>query len=102
MAKGFQQDPAATFGNTFSHVARITSIRIILALATTLNWKVRQLDVNNAFLNGVLHESVYMWQPRGFEDPKYSNHVCKLKKALYGLKQAPRTWLDSLKNTLIK
>lgn len=61
VAKGFQQDPGVSFGNRFSPVARIAYIRIILALATALNWKVRQLDVNNAFLNVVLQENVYMW-----------------------------------------
>lgn len=101
VAKGFQQDPRVSFGNTFSPVARIASIRIILVLATSLKWKVRQLDVNNAFLNGVLQEDVYMWQPRGFEDQKHPTYVCKLRKALYGLRQAPRAWFESLRNTLL-
>lgn len=75
---------------------------IVLAIATNLNWKVKQLDVNNAFLNGIVHESVYVWQPRGFEDPKFPNHVCKLRKALYGLRQAPIAWFESLRKTLIR
>lgn len=102
VAKGFQQDPGVIFGNTFSPVARITTIRIILALATTLNWRVRQLDVNNTFLNEVLHKDVFMWQPKGFEDAQKPHHVCKLRKALYELKQALRAWFESLKTTLIK
>lgn len=54
------------------------------------------MDVKSVFLNGILGEEVYVEQPKGFEDPKYPNHVYKLKKALYGLKQAPRAWYERL------
>ena len=64
-------------------------------------WVVRQVDVNNTFLNGELTEDVYMCQLEGFVYMQRPNHVCKLKKALYGLKQAPRAWYDKLKNSLI-
>ena len=66
----------------------------------TLGWNIRQVDINNAFLNGDLQEHVLMKQPTGFESKKYPNHVCLLKKALYGLKQAPRAWFDKLSHTL--
>ena len=65
-------------------------MRLLLAYACMCNFKLHQMDVNNAFLNGFLNEEVYVSQPLGFEDRLYPNHVFNLKKALYGLKQAPR------------
>lgn len=85
---------------TLSHVVKASTIRVLLTLAAANNWKVRQLDVNNAFLNGNLEEDVYMQQPYGFIDKDMSDYVCKLNKALYGLKQAPRAWFDRLKAVL--
>lgn len=67
----------------------------------TLGWPVRQLDVNNAFLNCLHQENVLMKQREGFIDPNFPNHVCKLEKTLYGLKQAPRVWFDRLRSVLI-
>lgn len=59
------------------------------------------IDINNVFLNGLLHETVHMAQPEGFVDPAHPTHVCKLNKVLYGLKQDPRVWFDRLRNTLL-
>ena len=65
-------------------------------------WLIRQLDVNNAFLNGMLTDDVFMPQPEGFTNSQFPNHVCKLHNALYGLKQAPRAWYDKLKWSLVQ
>jgi hypothetical protein len=82
-------------------MARLESIRILLAYACHHNFKLQQMDVKSAFLNGPLHELVYIKQPLGFEDPHFPNHVYKLDKALYGHKQAPRAWYEHLKELLV-
>ncbi|GKB59194.1 uncharacterized mitochondrial protein-like protein [Tanacetum coccineum] len=69
------------------------AIRIFLAFATYMNFKVYQMDVKSAFLNGKLKEEVYVKQPPGFESSEFPDYVCKLDKALYGLKQAPKAWM---------
>ena len=84
------------FDETFAPVARLESIRILLAIANHLNFKLYQMDVKSAFLNGMLQEEVYVEQPKGFVDPHRPDDVYKLKRALYGLKQAPRAWYDRL------
>ena len=89
VAKGFHQIHGFDFHETFSLVIKPITIRIVLTLALSRGWQLFQLDVNNAFLNGSLEESVFMIQPLGFEVADRSL-VCKLNKALYGLKQAPR------------
>ncbi|KAL4574289.1 hypothetical protein LXL04_021117 [Taraxacum kok-saghyz] len=85
VAKGFHQRPGLDYVETFSPVVKPASLRLILSLATSQNWCLRQLDINNAFLQGSLTESVYMSQPPGFTDPSLPHHVCKLNKAIYGL-----------------
>ncbi|GKV27237.1 hypothetical protein SLEP1_g36430 [Rubroshorea leprosula] len=102
VAKGFSQIPGVDFDETFSPVLKPTTLRLVIALATTLKWPLRQLDVKNAFLHGQLKETVYMTQPPGFEDPSYPNYVCKLNKSIYGLKQAPRAWFDTFTLHLLK
>ena len=86
---------------TFSPVVRTTTIRLVLDVATTKSWPLKQLDVSNAFLHGELHEPVFMYQPTSFVDSQKPNHVCRLTKALYGLKQAPRAWFDTFSNFLL-
>jgi hypothetical protein len=78
------------FGKTFAPVARLEAIMILLAFAASKGSKLHQMDVKSDFLNGVIQEEMFLKQPLGFENPKYSNRVYKLSKALYGLKQAPR------------
>ena len=76
-------------------------VRIVLCLAINRAWGIRQLDVNNAFLNGHLTEEVYMAQLQGLHHADYPHHVCRLNKALFGLKQAPRTWYQELRSFLV-
>lgn len=99
MVKGFHQKEGFDFIETFSLVVKPLTIRLVVTIALSKGWHMRQIDVDNAFLNGDLKEEVYMVQPQGFES---SNHrlVCKLHKALYGLKQAPRAWFKKLPGTL--
>jgi hypothetical protein len=102
VAKGYNQQEGIDYEETFAPVARMEAIRIFLACATYMNFKVYQMDVKSAFLNGKLKEDVYVQQPPGFESHEFPNHVYKLNKALYGLKQAPRAWYETLSAFLIQ
>ena len=97
MARGFSQKEGIDYEETFAPVTKYTSIRSVLALAVVMKWKIHQMDVKIAFLNGVVEEEVYVEQPLNFETHDKESHVCRLKKALYGLKQAPRTWYGRVK-----
>ncbi|GJX17413.1 retrotransposon protein, putative, ty1-copia subclass [Tanacetum coccineum] len=90
VAKGFTQTYGVDYEETFSLVADIRAIRILIAIVAFYDYKIWQMDVKTAFLNGHLSEEVYMMQPEGFVNPKDPNHVCKLKRSIYGLKQASR------------
>ena len=89
VAQGYTQVEGVDFDETFAPVARLESIRILLAIACHLNFKLYQMDVKSAFLNGMLQEEVFVEQPKGFVDPHRLDNVYKLKRALYILKQAP-------------
>ena len=101
VAQGYTQMEGIDFDETFAPVARLESIRLLLSIACLIGFRLFQMDVKSAFLNGVLNEEVYVEQPKGFEDPHAPDHVYKLDKALYGLKQAPRAWYEKLTNFLV-
>ena len=89
------------YAETFSPVIKAGTVSLVLGQAVARGWALRQLDVNNAFLQGRLDEDVYIAQPAGFVNREKSHYVCKLRKALYGLKQAPRAWYLKLKSFLL-
>ncbi|GKC98083.1 copia protein [Tanacetum coccineum] len=102
IAQGYNQQEGIDYDETYAPVARLESIRILLAYACTLDFKLYLMDVKSAFLNSFINEEVYVAQPSGFIDFEKPNYVYRLKKALYGLKQAPKAWYGRLKAFLIK
>ena len=89
VAKGFSQKEGIDYEDTFAPVSRHSSIRTIISLATEMGWRVHQMDVKTAFLNGVIEEEVYIEQLEGFDVENREMHVCRLHQALYELRQAP-------------
>ena len=102
VCKGYAQEEGLDYGETFAPVSRMEGVRTLLAYAAYKGFKVYQMDVKSAFLNGILEEEVYIEQPEGFVDDNNKNKVCKLHKALYGLKQAPRAWYERLHKYLVQ
>ncbi|WRX24556.1 Reverse transcriptase [Theobroma cacao] len=102
VAKGYNQVEGIDYDETFAPVAKIEAIRLLLAFVCFMNFKLFQMDVKSAFLDGLIQEEVYVEQPPGFEDFEKSNHVFKLHKALYGLKQALRAWYERLSKFLVE
>ena len=101
VAKGYNQEEGIDFGETYAPVARLEAVRLLLAFSSIQGFKLFQMDVKSAFLNGYINEEVFVSQPPGFEDHKNPEHVYMLKKALYGLKQAPRQWYERLSEFLL-
>ena len=92
VAKGYRQRQGVDYDETFSPVAMLKSIRILLAIAAHYDYEIWQMDVKTAFLNGNLEEEVYMMQPEGFVSKNCPDKVCRLLRSIYGLKQASRSW----------
>lgn len=92
VAKGYAQLQGVDYEEVFAPVARMETVKMLLALAAYANWQIHHMDVKSAFLNEVLLEEVYVKQPPGFVKKENAGKVLKLNKALYGLKQAPRAW----------
>ncbi|MCO5603108.1 hypothetical protein L7F22_057253 [Adiantum nelumboides] len=101
VARGFTQVPGMDFTKTFSLVLRITSFRILIAVAALFGFHLHQMDVRTAFLNGDLHEEIYTEQPASYISVQHPNYVCRLLKALYGLKQSPRQWYQRFHQCMV-
>jgi len=102
VAQGFNQEEGIDYEETFAPVTRLEAIRMLLAFACYKDFKLFQMDVKSAFLNGLISEEVYVEQPPGFESHEFPNNVFKLSKALYGLKQATRAWYERLSGFLLE
>jgi hypothetical protein len=100
VAKGYAQREGVDFDEVFAPVARMETVRVLLALAAHSGWEVHHMDVKSAFLNGKLGEEVYVAQPPGYVAAGEETRVLKLQKALYGLRQAPRAWYATLDESL--
>jgi hypothetical protein len=96
VAKGYAQTYGIDYEETYSPVAKMTTIRVIIAMAAAKGWSLHQMEVKNAFLHGDLQEKVYMEQPRSYVDQTHPNLVCRLKKTLHGLKQTPKAWSNKI------
>ena len=101
VAKGYNQKEGIDFDETFAPVAKLVTVRCLISIAVNFDWTLYQLDINNAFLYGVIEEEVYMTLPPGHYTDN-DKRVCKLVKSLYGLKQAPRKWNEKLTSFLIE
>ncbi|KAH9726106.1 hypothetical protein KPL70_008133 [Citrus sinensis] len=101
VAKGFTQKEGLDYFDTYAPVARIATIRVLIALASIYQFEIHQMNVKTAFLNGELDEEIYMKQPEGFVMPGQEHKVCKLVKSLYGLKQAPKQWHEKFDKVIV-
>jgi len=96
VVKRYNQEEGIDYDETFAQLARLEAVRLLLSFGRMRGFKLFQMDVKSAFLNGVINEEVYVSQPPSFEDHQHPKHVYKLKNALYGLKQVPKQWYERL------
>jgi hypothetical protein len=101
VAKGYAQTYGIDYEETYSSIAKMTTLRVIIIMAAIKRWLLHQMDVKNAFLYGDLQEEIYMEQPLGYANQTHPNLVCRLKKTLYDLKQAPRVWSEKISQYLV-
>ena len=101
VVKGYKQKEGVDYFDTYSPVTRITSIRMLIAIAVLHNLEIHQMDVKTAFLNGELNEEIYMEQLEGFIVLGQEKKVCRLIKSLYGLKQALKQWNEKFENAMM-
>jgi hypothetical protein len=102
VVRGFSQIEGVDYDETFAPIARYTSIMSIIAIAVEMGWRIHQMGVKTAFLNGFVEEEVYIEHPQGFEVSERESHMCLLRKALYGLKQAPKAWYSRIDTYLLQ
>ena len=100
VALGNKQEYGVDYEETFAPVAKMITVRTILAIAASQSWRLHQMNVKNAFLHGDLQEEIYMKLPSGMTTSS-PHDVCKLRRSLYGLKQAPRAWCEKFRSTLL-
>jgi hypothetical protein len=101
VAKGYAQTYGIDYEETYSPIARMTTVRAIIAMEASKGWSLHRMDVKDVFLHGDLQEEMYMEQPPSYVDQTHPNLVCRLKKVLYGLKQTPRAWSDKIGQYLV-
>ena len=101
VGRGYTQLYGVDYHETFALIAKLNTIRLLIALAAMYQWDLSQFDVKNAFLHGELEEDVYMATPPGYQLHENSSHVYHLKNSLYGLKQSPRAWFEKFSSTLL-
>ncbi len=102
VAQGFSQREGIDYSETFVPIVKSASLCVFLAICAHHGWRIRQMDIKSAYLNGILSEDIYMWQPKGYEEKGSEEKIAKLQKGLYGLKQAGWEWYATLHDFLVQ